>query len=307
MAPGEATIERWLDGSRTWADRVLEDVLASMHDAPPALADAMRYALLGGGKRLRPTLVRVLCVHHGGGDADAHFPAAAVECVHAYSLVHDDLPSMDDDDLRRGRPTCHKVYGEALAILAGDALLTLAFGLLARTAERAADHARVLAEAAGHAGMVGGQVLDLAAEAGSAVAADREPLGAKDREREVGEIHTRKTAALFGASAEMGAIAAGAPASARAAARTFGLALGRCFQATDDILDVTGDAGTLGKTPGKDARERKSTLVAAFGLDGARREAERLAGLARDAASALPARPGDRAFELVERVLHRPA
>jgi farnesyl diphosphate synthase len=271
------------------------EVLASLTGSPPSLVDAMRYALLGGGKRLRPALARALCLHYGGSDESAALPAAAVECIHAYSLVHDDLPSMDDDDLRRGRPTCHKVYGEALAILAGDALLTLAFELLARTGARAADHARVLAIAAGHAGMVGGQVLDLAAET------------ALSGETDVGEIHARKTAALFGAAAEMGAIAAGAPGASRALARNYGHALGRCFQATDDILDVTGDAGTLGKTPGKDARGRKSTLVAALGLEGARIEAERLADLARAAAVALPARPGDLTFELVERILHRPA
>ncbi len=293
-----ATIDRWLEECRTWTDRVLEDVLAPASGAiaaPPSLADAMRYALLGEGKRLRPALVRTLSAHHGGADDDARLPAAAIECVHAYSLVHDDLPSMDDDDLRRGRPTCHKVFGEATAILAGDALLTHAFGLLARTGARAADHAHVLAEAAGHAGMVGGQVLDLAAEAGS--------VG----EREVREIHARKTAALFGAAAEMGAIAAGAPSVARRASKEFGLALGRCFQAIDDVLDVTGDARTLGKTPGKDAREDKATLVAALGLEGARKEAARLADLAREAATALPARPGDLVFEMVERVLHRPA
>src|SRR5262249_26010716 len=150
---------------------------------------------------------------------------------------------------------------------------TLAFELVARTGARAADHARVLSIAAGHAGMVGGQVLDLAAE--TAVAG----------ETDVGEIHARKTAALFGAAAEMGAIASGAPGAARALARNYGQAVGRCFQATDDILDVTGDAGTLGKTPGKDARGRKSTLVAALGLEGARIEAERLADLARAAAT----------------------
>ena len=291
----ELTVRRFVDESRIWADRVLEEVLADLSGSPRSLVDAMRYALVGGGKRLRPALARALCLHYGGSDESAALPAAAVECIHAYSLVHDDLPSMDDDDLRRGRPTCHKVYGEALAILAGDALLTLAFELLARTGARAADHARVLAIAAGHAGMVGGQVLDLASETALA------------GETDVGEIHARKTAALFGAAAEMGAIAAGGPGPSRALARNYGQAIGRCFQATDDILDVTGDAGTLGKTPGKDARGRKSTLVAALGLDGAWIEAERLADLARAAATALPARPGDLAFELVERILHRPA
>ena len=291
----ELTVRRFVDESRAWIDGVLEEVLSSFSSSPRSLVDAMRYALLGGGKRLRPAFARALCHHYGGSDENVALPAAAVECVHAYSLVHDDLPSMDDDDLRRGRPTCHKVYGEALAILAGEALLTLSFELVARTGARAADHARVLAIAAGHAGMVGGQVLDLAAETALA------------GETDVGEIHARKTAALFGAAAEMGAIAAGAPGPARALARNYGQAIGRCFQATDDILDVTGDAGTLGKTPGKDARGRKPTLVAALGLEGARIEAERLADVARAAAAALPARPGDLSFEMVERILHRPA
>jgi farnesyl diphosphate synthase len=288
-----AAVEPWLEETRIWADRELERALRELSGAPPRLAEAMRYALVGGGKRLRPALVRLLSLHHGGDDEAAALPAAAVECVHAYSLVHDDLPCMDDDDLRRGRPTCHRVYGEALAILAGDALLTLSFGLLAQSGDRAADLARVLASGAGHAGMVGGQVLDLAAEAGAA------------ERGQVEEIHARKTAALFGAAAEMGAIVARAGEARRAAARAYGLALGRCFQATDDILDVTGDARTLGKTPGKDARERRPTLVAALGIEAARAEAERLGNLARDAALALPCRRGDIAWDLAGHVLAR--
>jgi geranylgeranyl diphosphate synthase type II len=288
-------IAAWLGDTRAWADRALEAALRELEGAPHPLDEAVPYALLGGGKRLRPAVVRLLCAQLGGADDDALLPAAAVECIHAYSLVHDDLPCMDDDDLRRGRPTCHRVYGEATAILVGDALQTLAFALLARTGDRAADHARVLAEGAGHRGMVGGQALDLAAER---VPPDRAA---------VEEIHARKTAALFGAAAEMGAITAGAAEPARSSARAYGLALGRCFQATDDILDVTGDARTLGKTPGKDARERKATLVAALGLEGARAEAGRLADLAREAARALPSREGDLPFEMIERVLSRPA
>jgi farnesyl diphosphate synthase len=286
-------LDRWLDETQGWTDRALERALEDLASAPPRLLEAVCYALLGPGKRLRPALVRLVCADLGGRDEEAEVPAAAIECVHAYSLVHDDLPCMDDDDLRRGRPTCHKVFGEALAVLAGDALLTHAFGLLAGTGARAADFARVLAAGAGHSGMVGGQVQDLAAEAGGVSRA------------EVEEIHARKTAALFGAAAEMGAIAADADAAGRAAARTFGLALGRCFQATDDILDVTGDARTLGKTPGKDARVGKPTLVAVLGVEPARAEVRRLGDLARQAALALPSggRGLPRAF--VERVLSR--
>ncbi|HKC24766.1 MAG TPA: farnesyl diphosphate synthase [Thermoanaerobaculia bacterium] len=295
MATEQSPIGPWLANTRAWANTALERALADLHGAPPSLADAVRYALLGGGKRLRPALVRLVCAHFGGKDERALLPAVAVECIHAYSLVHDDLPSMDDDDLRRGRPTCHRIYGEALAILAGDALQTLAFGLLSWADDCAADHARVLAEGAGHRGMVGGQVLDLAAET--------VPSG----RAEVEEIHARKTAALFGAAAEMGAIAAKADVRARSAARQYGLALGRCFQATDDILDETGDADTLGKTPGKDKREGKPTLVAAIGIEGARAEARRLADCAREAALALPCKEGDLAFRIVERILARPA
>ncbi|HEV8113933.1 MAG TPA: farnesyl diphosphate synthase [Planctomycetota bacterium] len=291
--PPLALIGPWLDDARTWADRALERMLRDLDGAPPTLAEAIRYALLGGGKRLRPAVLRLVVLHFGGRDEDAVHPAAAVECVHAYSLVHDDLPCMDDDDLRRGRPTCHRVYGEALAILAGDALLTFAFGLLARTGDRAAEHARVLAEGAGHRGMVGGQVLDLAAEA--------VPSG----RAAVEEIHAKKTAALFAAAAEMGAIAARADSAGRAAAKNYGLALGRCFQATDDVLDVTGDADSLGKTPGKDAREKKPTLVAALGLEGARAEAKHLAERAREAARALPRHSDDLALNLVDEVLRR--
>jgi len=299
-----SSIGPWLEETRGWADRALELALADLGGAPPRLGEAVRYALLGGGKRLRPALVRLVCAHQGGRDEDAVLPAAAVECVHAYSLVHDDLPCMDDDDLRRGRPTCHRVYGEALAILAGDTLLTLAFGLLARTGERAAEHARVLAEGAGHLGMVGGQVLDLAAGESPSPAKSAAKVGAS----EVEEIHARKTAALFSAAAEMGAIAAGAgDTRGRTAARNYGRALGLCFQAVDDVLDVTGDARTLGKTPGKDAREHKSTLVAALGLEGARAQAGRMADRAREAALALPSQPGDLALALVDRMLSRPA
>lgn len=292
-AGGRVELEPWLEETRRWADRALETALLDLGSSPPRLVEALRYALLGPGKRLRPALVRMISAHFGGDDAAAALPAAAVECVHAYSLVHDDLPCMDDDDLRRGRPTCHKVYGEALAILAGDALLTLAFGLLARAEGRPAELARVLADGAGHGGMVGGQVQDLAADADSA-----------DRAL-VLEIHARKTAALFSAAAEMGAIAAGADAARCRAAGAYGLALGRCFQATDDILDVTGDATTLGKTPGKDARARKPTLVAAVGIGPARAEALHLADLARSAALALPGRERDLPVELVRSVFSR--
>lgn len=288
-------VEAWLADAHAWADRELDRELPATAVAPARLHEAMRYAVFGGGKRLRPALVRLLAEHGGANASVAALPAVAIECVHTYSLVHDDLPCMDDDDLRRGRPTCHRVFGEALAVLAGDALLTFAFQIAARGGERASDLVAVLAEAAGSCGMVGGQVLDLSA-----------PAGAPTRTL-VDQIHLLKTAALFGASCELGAIAAGASGTERLAAQTYGLALGRCFQAIDDVLDVTGDAATLGKTPGKDERAKKPTLVAALGLAGARAEASRLADEARDAALALGSRPGDLPYDVCGHLLGRRA
>jgi geranylgeranyl pyrophosphate synthase len=229
---------------------------------PPRLAEAVRYVLLGGGKRLRPALVRLACEACGGKADDARAAAVALEMVHTYSLVHDDLPCMDDDALRRGRATCHVVFGEAMAVLVGDALLTTAFEVLAQRGD--AREVALLARASGGAGMVGGQVLDMTLEARDAdVAAVR-------------EVHARKTAALLSAAAELGARAAQAPEARARACAAFGLGLGRLFQAVDDLLDVTGDAASLGKTPGKDRSADKPTLVAALGPDGAREEIARL-------------------------------
>jgi len=281
----------WLEETRAWTERLLEHELVKLEQlgAPRRLLEAMRHPLLGAGKRLRPALVRLVCQHFGGKDEAAAAPAVAIEFLHTYSLVHDDLPCMDDDDLRRGRPTCHVVFGEALAVLAGDALLTQAFARVAYSE----NHVAVLADAAGALGMVGGQALDLDP---ASVAAGRE---------RVEEIHSRKTAMLLGAAAEMGAIAAARHEFERISASQFGEALGRAFQATDDILDVTGSPSSLGKTPGKDARADKPTLVASLGLEGARARARQLADDARRAASALGARPGDRINALVDLVLDR--
>ncbi len=299
MTPAH-TIESWLADSRLWSDRELERLLPGSNEAPRTLHQAMRYAVFGGGKRLRPALVRLLAAHHGASDAASALPAAAIECVHTYSLVHDDLPCMDDDDLRRGRATVHVVYGEAVAVLVGDALLTHAFGLLARTGDRAGDLALCLANAAGSNGMVAGQALDLASDSDVASAT---PASTR---AEVERVHAWKTAALFGASCEMGAIVAGASTQDRDAARAYGVALGNCFQAIDDILDVTGDAATLGKTPGKDERAKKSTLVAVLGLEGAQAEARSLAQSARGRALALGGmRQADLAVALVDELLLR--
>jgi geranylgeranyl diphosphate synthase type II len=229
----------------------------------------MRYAVFPGGKRLRPCLA-LLGARDTGGDARAALrPAAALECLHTYSLVHDDLPCMDDDELRRGRPTCHVKFGEALAVLAGDALLTLAFEVVAEGGSRAV---RVLATAAGSLGMVGGQAADLAAErSGPEVRSGLET---------VRWIHDHKTGALISAALEVGALAGGGDLERLDRLRTYGSALGRAFQIADDCLDRTGRVGELGKRPGADLAAGKLTYPSVIGLDSSLEEAR---GLARQA------------------------
>ncbi len=224
------------------------------------LFEAMRYSLLAGGKRTRPVLVQAFCAQCGG-EVEAALPfAAAVEMVHTYSLIHDDLPCMDNDDYRRGKPTSHRVYGEANALLAGDALLTAAFGQLAQAdlpAQRVVEAVRVLAHCAGESGMVGGQVLDLSAEQ-RACTAD-----------EVRAIQSRKTGALISAACQLGVIAAGGSDALRRAAADYADALGLAFQIADDVLDVVGDAKKLGKATGMDGA--KNTFVRIYGVEGCRR------------------------------------
>ena len=239
----------------------LEHLLRPAETIPPRLRDAVAYALLGPGKRLRAYLVYRCCALVGGDAADAFVPAAAMEMVHAFSLVHDDLPAMDDDDLRRGRPTCHKQFDEATAILAGDALLALAFELLAT---RVADPARAvhmtaeLAQATGWRGMIGGQAADLAGE-----------HEAPDLER-VQQIHAHKTGALMQAACRLGGIAGGADAAALERLGAYGRHLGLAFQIADDLLDVTSTAAELGKGVAKDAARRKQTYPACVGIEQAR-------------------------------------
>ena len=238
--------------------------------APPArLAEAMRYAALGGGKRLRPVLLIESAALFGVKPENALDAAAALECVHCYSLVHDDLPAMDDDALRRGRPTLHLAFDEATAILAGDGLLTLAFEILATPQTHGdpavrGELALGLARAAGWAGMAGGQSLDLEAES---------------KRLEVSEIRRLqglKTGALIQFACVAGAILGRADGSEWSALETYGGLLGRAFQLADDLLDVTGDAGKLGKETGKDSEAGKATLVEALGLEAAKGELERL-------------------------------
>jgi geranylgeranyl pyrophosphate synthase len=271
LAEVRGLVDRWL----------VEKVLPPEGRGAPRLAEALRYSLLAGGKRLRPALALAASRGLGGQDAAVLPWMGALECLHTYSLIHDDLPAMDDDALRRGKPTSHVVFGEALAILAGDALHTLAFEtLLTHTPDPAVarDLGVLLARAAGHRGMVGGQVEDLAA--------DGQPADAGRLAR----IHAGKTAALFAAACEGGARAAGAPPAACAALATFGLHLGLAFQIVDDVLDETGTPESLGKTPGKDRRAKKMTYVALEGVDAARARARAEA----DAALAAAA-PHDRA------------
>jgi geranylgeranyl diphosphate synthase type II len=223
--------------------------------------------VLGGGKRLRPALVLIGARAAGGSEASVLGVACAVELLHTYSLIHDDLPAMDDDDLRRGRPSCHRKFDEATAILAGDALNTLAFGLVAASApdrSRVADLVEELARAAGTLGMVGGQSADLEAE------------GAAPDAARVRAIHERKTAALIAASLRLGAIAVGGTPPVLAALQEAGARLGLAFQIIDDVLDEEGAAADLGKTPGKDRAQGKMTYPAAVGIAESRRIAERL-------------------------------
>ena len=251
--------------------RALSDTLAEGERARPArLMAAMRHGTLSGGKRLRPFLVMESAALFGIAPEAAATAAAAVECVHCYSLIHDDLPAMDNDDLRRGRPTVHRAYDEATAILAGDGLLTLAFDLLSGEDAHASPAVRIalvraLARAAGIGGMVGGQMLDLAAEgrfdAGRPLALGIEAIG---------ELQAMKTGALLLVSCEAGAILGEAGADERAALSAYGRALGAAFQIADDILDVEGSVEATGKGVGKDAKAGKATLVSTLGLDAAR-------------------------------------
>jgi farnesyl diphosphate synthase len=238
---------------------------------PERLVKAMRHASLGGGKRLRPLLVMESAALCGVPRKRALMAAAALECVHCYSLVHDDLPAMDDDAIRRGRPTVHRAFDEATAILAGDSLLTLAFDLLARPKTHPDPAVRIalvasLARAAGLGGMAGGQMLDLAAE-GRATALS---------EADIVTLQAMKTGALIRFACLAGAILGDAPQSTHAALKRYGHALGQAFQIADDLLDVEGDAATVGKTTGKDAIHGKATLVAILGRAGARARLESL-------------------------------
>ena len=263
------------------------EVLLSQVDTPPVLYDSMAYSLMGGGKRLRPVLCLAACELLGGAATDAIKAACAMEMIHSYSLIHDDLPAMDDDDMRRGKPSSHKAFGEGNAILAGDGLLSLAFWVLSQTG-----NLKVMqAVTRGAFDMVAGQSMDL--------------NGPRDAES-LFDMHTKKTGALIRAAVLAGAYSAGNPDVGRhlAALTSFAEHYGLLFQITDDILDVVGDPAQLGKSIGKDEREHKATFVTLYGLEPAREEA---AIAARAAVTALGQIDGDREFltELVQRTLTR--
>ena len=288
-----------------WAQRVeavLEQTLPTAETAPQRLHAAMRHATLGGGKRMRPLLVFAAGAATGADEARLDAPAAAVELVHAYSLVHDDLPAMDDDDLRRGRPTVHVAFDEATAILAGDALQTLAFTTLAAAdapAQLRIDWVQALAAASGAAGMCGGQALDIDATGQGQEPGLRhlrpatgDPDSAPASLLRLERMHALKTGALIGAAVRMGALAGGADAATLAQLDHYAGALGLAFQIRDDLLDIEASSEQLGKTAGKDAAQAKSTYPALLGIQGARARLDQLAATMREALAPLGARAG---------------
>src|SRR5437867_2436750 len=261
-------LKAYLRSRQIETDRTLDRYLPKANSKPAPLHTAMRYSLFAGGKRLRPILCLAAAEACRGSIRNALPLACALECIHTYSLVHDDLPSMDDDDFRRGRPTCHKVFGDAVAVLAGDALLTVAFEIVskARPAPRY-DMATLLREitiAAGSQKLIAGQVADLEAE------------GRKASREQLRYIHENKTAAILTTSVRLGAMSANADSKKLSAITNFGRGLGLAFQIIDDILDVTQTSEMLGKSAGKDIAAKKATYPAVIGLEKSRVEARRL-------------------------------
>lgn len=293
----------FLERVRGEVDGRLDQILPGEREEPTSLHRSMRYSVFAGGKRLRPALVwgGALCCSGGNWEdlpASVADAAAAVELVHTYSLIHDDLPCMDDDDLRRGKPTNHKVFGEAVAVLAGDALLTLAFEILAagpgdRGGEsRRLEALRILARASGSRGMAGGQAADIEGE------------GSAPDPKALEFIHRNKTAALIAGAVEMGGALVGGKLSEIRALGRYGECLGLAFQAVDDILGEVGETGTTGKPVGSDAQKEKMTAVRVLGVDGARARARALLGRAERELAAFGPRAGI-LRALAEYVIHR--
>jgi geranylgeranyl diphosphate synthase type II len=270
-------LKTYLAARRRAVDRALDRFLSKENVRPATIHKAMRYSIFAGGKRLRPILCLAAAEACGGKSGVALPLACAMECIHTYSLVHDDLPSMDNDDFRRGRATCHKVFGEGIAILAGDALLTAAFEIAARAKPTrrysTADILGEIATAAGSRKLIAGQVADLEAE------------GRETSREELRYIHENKTAAMITTSVRLGAMSANANEKQLRAITKFGRALGLAFQVIDDILDVTQTTEKLGKSAGKDLTAHKATYPAVIGLDPSRMEARRLTATAQSALS----------------------
>jgi geranylgeranyl diphosphate synthase, type II len=260
---------RWEQHRRAF-EKYLQGLRFTEEPRLGGLEEAMRYSMLAGGKRVRPTLCMEVAWVCGAEPAHVLPSAAAIELIHTYSLIHDDLPAMDDDDFRRGRPTAHKKFGEATAILAGDAFFGEALTLITvyqeGSCEQVLEVVRELADSTGVNGMVGGQIMDM----------DQTGVGARVDLETLYMIHKYKTGALIKSSARIGAILAGAGEEEQAAVSEYASELGLCFQIVDDVLNATSTSDTLGKSAGSDAEQGKATFVGAYGLDGARREADRV-------------------------------
>jgi len=289
-------LKSYLKDKAAAADAAMDGFLPKANKRPSTIHEAMRYVVFAGGKRLRPVLCLAASEACGGDSNDALAPACAVELMHTYSLVHDDLPSMDDDDLRRGRPTCHKVYSEGMAILCGDALLTESFSVLAKAPSTkrysVGDYVEELALTGGSLKLIGGQVMDLEGE------------GKSLTKRELIRIHEAKTAALLMTSLRLGAMAANATPAKLEALTKFGYNLGLAFQVIDDILDVTQSTEKLGKTAGKDEAVNKATYPAILGLEGSRKEAAKYTKAAMKALEPF-GKKGERLREIAAYLLQR--
>jgi geranylgeranyl diphosphate synthase type II len=290
-------LKSYLKSRQIEIDRALDLYLPKANSKPTTLHKAMRYSLFAGGKRLRPILCLAATKACGGSIRNALPLACALECIHTYSLVHDDLPSMDNDDFRRGRPTCHRVFGDGIAVLAGDALLTIAFEIVSQAKPaRRYDMSILLGEvavAAGSQRLIAGQVADLEAE------------GRKVNREQLRYIHENKTAAILTTSVRLGAMSANAEPKKLLAITNFGRELGLAFQVIDDILDVTQTSEMLGKSAGKDIAARKATYPAVIGLEKSRAEARRLTHEAHDALSIFGSREAESLHALANYLLER--
>lgn len=294
MKIAETDFQAWMGGIQARMEAVLARLLPAPHVAPARLHEAMRYATLEGGKRVRPLLAFAAGEVSGAAPERVDIAAAAVELIHAYSLVHDDLPCMDDDVLRRGKPTVHVEYDEATALLVGDALQSLAFQLLAEheLAQNQLEMVRILAAAAGSRGMAGGQAIDL------------ESTGKTLTLPELELMHIHKTGALIRAAVLLGAACGELSAEQRQKLDRYGKAIGLAFQVVDDVLDYDGSTATLGKTAGKDSKQGKPTYVSAIGLPGAKQMAEELRAEAHAALAGIGA-PARRLGEVADFIVLR--